>query len=211
MFSNLLICILIALDNSDALSAHCSAKYGGMTDDNQHLLKELQQYANLHIKRSFEYLLVSTHFANYEHNRVGFEKLFHKLSDETWNDGIEIIKHITKRGGVHRFDERMPLVEKDKPNYEDYELQAMAKAVDVQKHLAEKALDIHRDALKHHKDHGHSLHDAEIAHYIEEEFAEKQAESVRTLVGHVTDLRKLLLEGKDGSLALHLFDEYLQK
>lgn len=183
-----------------------------MNNRSNHLTEQLQNYANLHIKRSFEYLLISTYFGNYKMNREGFEKVFRKLSDETWNDGIELIKHIAKRGRVHSFTTKYPdsdinekKIGNDVKTYEDYELQTMARALDIQKHLAEKALEIHRDATSH----KHS--DAEIAHYIEEKFAEKQAESVRTIAGHVTDLRQLLVDGKDGSLALHMFDEYLSK
>lgn len=174
--------------------------------NNDALVTELQQYANLHIMRSFEYLLVSTHFANYVNNREGFEKVFRSLSDSTWSDGIQLIKHITKRGGNHSFvraDD--PLTRKDNM-YEQYELQSLSRAVDVQKHLANQAFRIHNTALHRHA----NSHDAEIAQYIEEEFAEKHAEEVRKLVGHVSDLRRLS-EGNDVSLAIHLFDEYLQK
>lgn len=48
----------------------------------------------------------ATHFGNYEKSREGFEKLFRKLSDSTWNDAIDLIKYITKRGGVMDFAAR---------------------------------------------------------------------------------------------------------
>lgn len=50
----------------------------------------------------------ATHFGNYEKSREGFEKLFQKLSDSTWDDAIDLIKYITKRGGVMDFAARKP-------------------------------------------------------------------------------------------------------
>lgn len=197
--------IFTVSDQADKNLPNCNARYGGM--DNPSLISELQQFANLHIMRSFEYLLVSTHFANYVNNREGFEKMFRKLSDSTWEDGIDVIKHIGMRGGNHSFAQRpIEKLVKKEHMYEQYELQSLGRAVDVQKHLADEAFQIHNTALRRHRD----THDPEIAQYIEEKFAEKHAEEVRTLVGHVSDLRRMS-QGKDVSLALHLFDQYLAK
>lgn len=73
----------------------CDAKYGGISE----LEVDLHSYANGHIETSFEYLLMSTHFGNYETNRDGFKGLFRKLSDKAWNEAINIIKFVSKRGG----------------------------------------------------------------------------------------------------------------
>jgi Ferritin-like domain. len=40
-------------------------------------------------------------------SREGFEKLFRKLSDSTWDDAIDLIKYITKRGGTMDFSARI--------------------------------------------------------------------------------------------------------
>lgn len=186
--------------------ANCDAKYGGIDS----VLPELQAFANTHIMRSFEYLLMSTHFENYEKNREGFGKVFRKLSDSTWEDGINLMKYIGKRGGNHSFIQHNvdPLhKEEDNANYELNELQSLAKAVDIQKQLAADAFKIHEGVTRRHK----NTHDPEIAQYIEEEFAEKHSDEIRKLVGHVSDLTKFLNNGGDSSLAMYLFDEYLQK
>jgi hypothetical protein len=203
--------------DKDMLLKNCNALYGGMGHvtvyengtEVMELVVDMQHYANLHLKRSFEHLLVSTHFANYINNRPGFEKLFRELSDEAWEDGIELIKHIGKRDAIHNFEAAV----EDKLNpdkktdiYEQYELQAMSRAVDVQKNLAAEAFKIHETALRRHK----NVHDPEIAHFIEEKFAGKHAEQIKTLVGHVVDLREFT-KSADTSLAIHLFDEYLMK
>lgn len=58
----------------------------------------MQAYANLHLRRSYEYLLSASYFNNYQTNRQGFSKLFRKLADDSWAKTIDLIKHITTRG-----------------------------------------------------------------------------------------------------------------
>ncbi|CAH2236760.1 jg14252 [Pararge aegeria aegeria] len=52
-----------------------------------------------------------------------------------------------------------------------------------------------------------------IAQYLEEEFIEDHAKTIRDLAGHTSDLKQFITnnEGKDLSISLFLFDEYLQK
>ncbi|VVC86807.1 unnamed protein product [Leptidea sinapis] len=75
----------------------CNAIYGHFSRKGNVAI-ELQAYANLHLRRSYEYLLSAAYYNNYQTNRLGFSKLFQKLSDDTWDKTIELIKHITKRG-----------------------------------------------------------------------------------------------------------------
>lgn len=51
----------------------------------------------------------------------------------------------------------------------------------------------------------------QIAHYLEEEFIEDQASTVRQFSGYTNDLRQLIKDSVDTSLSVFLFDEYLQK
>lgn len=83
------------------LLADCNAKYGGFDA----LQPDLQAYANAQVETSFEFLLMSTHFGNYEANREGFKGLYRKLSDKAWEDAIDVIKFITKRGGKMNFNQ----------------------------------------------------------------------------------------------------------
>lgn len=189
---------------ADSELENCNAKYGGAHSVAFHL----QSYVNDHIARSFDYLLMSTHFSNYEKHREGFSKLFRKLSDDTWNDAIDLIKYITKRGEKMDFSARkgdagVP----DEKTHELYELHALARGLDTQKKLAEEAHLIHKEALKHHE----GSHDPEVTSYLEEHFMHSQAEKVREFSGYTNDLKRLLAEPKQSSLALFLFDEYLQK
>lgn len=194
--------------NSLALPS-CNAVYGNFGRQGN-VANELQAYANLYLYRSYEYLLSAAYYNNYQTNRDGFHKLFKKLSDESWEKTIDIIKHVTKRGGVHDFHARSTQSSGAKNStLELQELESLAHALDTQKELAERAFFIHQEATRN----NHKTHDPEIAQYLEEEFIEYQAKTVRDLAGHTADLKQFITanEGKDLSLALYLFDEYLQK
>lgn len=57
------------------------------------------------IDKSYEFLLMSSHFGSFETNREGFKKLYRKLSDKTWENAIDVIKYIAQRGGSMNFME----------------------------------------------------------------------------------------------------------
>lgn len=185
--------------------AHCNAKYGGINE----LQADLQRFTNHIFFRSFDFLLMATHYGNYIKNRPGFEKLFRGLSDSLWNDGIGNIKYITSRGGEMNFEnvaKDLKDEELQSANLELYELQAIAKALDIEKKLALEAFELHKSASGK----KHDNHDPEIAHHLEEEFMEKHRDTIRELAGHSHDL-SVLLNDQDSSLALYLFDQQLQK
>ncbi|XP_043512769.1 uncharacterized protein LOC122530141 isoform X2 [Frieseomelitta varia] len=183
------------------LMSNCNAKYGYTKKH----LTDLQSYANANIGISFEFLLMSSYFGNYEDQREGFKKLYRKFSDEMWEDAINTIKYITKRGDIMNFNES-PRFVKPTNVLELNELNSLAKALDRQKQLANEALRIHSTFTQINKE-----DDAALAHYIEEKFLEPQADRVRDLAGYTNDLKNLLRTGDDPSVAIFLFDEYLKK
>ncbi|XP_066258773.1 ferritin light chain-like [Euwallacea similis] len=201
-------CYLNVKDNCDARVkgdaglAHCDAKYGAFDK----VEADLQRLTNNFIHRSFDFLLLATHYGDYIKNRPGFEKLFRGLSDQLWEDSIDTIKYITSRGGRMDLGNIEPEVSTDKSNLELYELHAIGKALDIEKKLAGKVFDLHREASGHKDDH----HDPEIAHHLEEKFMEKQRDTIRTLAGHAKDLNDIM-SSADSSLGLYLFDNYLQE
>lgn len=180
----------------------CDAKYGGI----EALESDLQRFTNSLFFRSFDYLLLATHYGNYIKNRPGFEKLFRGLSDSLWEDGIKTIKYITARGGQMNFANVPAELESETGSLELYELHSLGKALDIQKNLARTAFSIHQAASAHKQEH----YDPEIAHHMEEKFMEKHRDIIRELAGHTKDLSSIL-DGPDASLGLYLFDEYLQK
>lgn len=74
---------------------NCNAKYGAIEAHET----DLQAFVSANIEASFEFLLMSTHFGNYEAHREGFKGLYRKLSDQSWADAIDLIKYIASRGG----------------------------------------------------------------------------------------------------------------
>ncbi|XP_014476180.1 PREDICTED: uncharacterized protein LOC106745245 isoform X2 [Dinoponera quadriceps] len=194
---------MYALSEKDnLLIPNCNAKFGAI----DLLQAELQAYTNANIETSFEFLLMSTHFGNYEANREGFKGLYRKLSDQSWEDAINLIKYIAQRGGKMNFNQlpRFKKNVKDSRVLELNELNSLSKALDTEKQLANEALRIH--AQEQH----HTKQDAGVAHYIEERFIPSLSERVRQLAGYTNDLKKMLME-RDPSISIFLFDEYLQK
>lgn len=185
---------------------NCNATFSGFQSSVEHL----QAYANEQIARSFDYLLLASNFGTYVKNRPGFAKEFKALSDTAWHRAIDLIKHMTKRGGEHNFykTRRAQATVPQRRILELNEINGMAFALDTEKSLALEAHSLHeRYSHANHK----ARYDAEVAHYLEEKFIEEQAGTVRKLSGHINDLRKLLDEAVDTSLSLYLFDDYLQK
>ena len=41
----------------------------------------------------------SSHFGSDQNNRLGFKKLFREASDERFDEAVEMIKYVVKRGG----------------------------------------------------------------------------------------------------------------
>lgn len=191
----------VTLTKQQGLPTQCNSKYGGIDI----IQSDLQKFTNDLFSRSFDFLLMATHYGNYIKNRPGFEKLYRGLSDELWEDGIDTIKFITSRGGQMNFN-NVPQDLQAQQSLELYELQSLGKALDIEKKLATEAFDIHKDTSGHRSDH----YDPEISHHLEDKFMEKHRETIRKLAGYTKDLSKILDES-DANLGLYLFDEYLQK
>ncbi|XP_072393553.1 ferritin light chain-like [Diabrotica undecimpunctata] len=184
---------------------NCTAKFGAIDA----VESDLQKFINHHFIRSFEYLLLATNFATYERNRAGFEKLFRGLSDNKWHEGIEFIKYLTSRGGQMNFNaisKDIKSEEAESRSFDLRELTAIAKALDIEKKFVHEAHSIHREATRNNK----QFHDPEISDYLEKEVVHKERDLIRKLAGYSTDLAGLL-NGPDSSLALYMFDDYLQK
>ncbi|ENN79506.1 ferritin heavy polypeptide-like 17 [Dendroctonus ponderosae] len=192
------------LSKQQGLLSTCDSKYGAIDA----VEGELQRFTNSLLYKSFDFLILSTHYGNYLKNRPGFEKLFRGLSDGLWEDTINSIKYITSRGGEMSFSniDTVNDVSNDAATLELYELHSLGKALDIEKKLAEKAFDIHKAASGHKTDH----HDPEVAHHLEEKFMSKQRNIIRDLAGYTKDLSQIM-DTPDVSLGLYLFDEYLQK
>jgi len=227
-------CQSVAADRSQMCCE--SSKVAGFERDDLVLSKKLTDYAWNQIVASYDHLLLSINFDTYTKDRPGLEKLYRGLSDTAWNKAIDLIKYVTKRGG--KLHEQWDISSKNttlhyiEPTETDTsreiipkpvkigtsvsELLSIEEAIRVEKALSKSAYAIHNEVQSHHKLAKKNL-DAGVAHYIEEEFIEYQADTIRKLVGYHNDLRTILAgeyqctKDKNVQLACYLFDEYLQK
>jgi ferritin heavy chain len=183
------------------LGVACNSLLSGF----EHSQGNLTDYANIQITHSYNFLLLSTHFGTFSKNRPGFAKVYKDLSDKAWNNAIDLIKYVTKRGGKMTFKQDASKKITEAALNED---KSLGYALDTQKDLAMEARRIHQ-----HASHANcqNYYDPAVAHYVEEKFFEEQTETVRNLAGYANDLNKLLKNTNTNQLATYLFDEYLQK
>ena len=175
------------------------------------MFEDFIKLANEHLVRSYEYFFLSAQFGTYSKDRPGFEKILHGLSDSAWNTGIDMIKKLNKRGGEHKFD-IFPSNMQSENIGDSNEMEALGKAVDIEKNILDQAQTIHRrHSHATYKDSLSINYDADLAHYLEEEIIEGKTETLRNLVGHVNDLKKLKKNSSIFPMSLYLFDQYLQK
>lgn len=173
----------------------CSALFSGA----ETVMSSMRDFVIQHILNSHHYLLMSANFANYERQRDGFAKMFKKLSDDTWEDAIDTIKYMTKRGGSMDFNATLLQKVSDstlKPiALELTEPESLSLALDMYKNLAHKAHDIH--GLVTRRSHSkQEIHDAEVISYMENKFVNKHSEIIRDLAGHSNDLMNLIKTSK---------------
>lgn len=157
-------------------------------------------------------MLLQTHFDSFQKNRPGFKKLFNGLSDESWDETVTLIKHVTKRGGTIDFSgfgsEQLSAI--GGKTLEVDELYALALALDSEKQLGNDAIKVHQHASHMNHKEDKSWYDPELTQFMEEKFLEKQASTIRKLSGYANDLKRLM-QVNDPSLNVYLFDEYLAK
>jgi hypothetical protein len=193
--------------------ANCKKDATSKIVDEQNINKydNFMKHTNEYLVRSYEYFFLSAQFGTYGKDRPGFQKLLKGLSDSAWNKGIQLIKEITKRGHAHTFQMDLA-VEAITSSSNVTELVALAKAAEIEKGFLVKANDLHR----HHshasfKAENSCGYDAALSHFIAEEILEEKTETVRTLVGHVNQLKKLFVNDKATyPLSLFMFDQHLQ-
>ncbi|GAB0096580.1 Ferritin [Sergentomyia squamirostris] len=196
----------------------CNALYSGF----HNLQHKLGEFSMMNMQSSYEYLLLSTHFSDHVMSRPGFSKKYRELSDRSWEQTIDLIKHITKRGGTFNFDTVKDKRILHKHTLEMNELQSLAAVLENEKFLALFSHDLHHlSSHSNHQEADKKHYDPEIAHYMEEKFLEDQAETIRKYSGYVHDLKHIMnkkmptgvdaVKGLNVPLGVYLFDEYLQK
>lgn len=182
-----------------------------LINDDAKFYDDFMFYANEQLATSFQYLFMSAQFGSYEKDRPGFEKVFHGLSDKAWNNGVDMIKEMSKRGAKFNFEKITKPIKSMVPSNE---ITAMEAAASIEKDFLKSAISVHRVHSHAYKDSNepklHEKYDSGISHYMDEKIIEDQTETVRTLTGYVNDLMKFVKDTPSYSIALYMFDEYLK-
>lgn len=189
----------------------CTAKYGGFT---QNLNEKLNKYMCEHIGLSYKYLRLATNFNSHMKDRGGLYKLFRGLSDDAWEDSVELAKYITKRSGSINVPKCKEIWDDKKAHEKPIdkismtEIVTLSDALEWHKTLAGDAYEIHKHVSNPHENRTH--YDPEVSSFIEKHYVHEHAEKIRQLTGYVNDLVSLV-NSKDAGLGLYLFDEHLKK
>lgn len=178
---------------------------------------DFEEYTSQLADKSFYFLLMSSQFNKHDMDRPGFNKLYRQIADKAWEDTIDLIKYRSRRGAngyLKQLDQSTTSNHTSKLSAMK-ELSSLQTALDIEKILAKQAHTIHKKVS-----HDHSLkgvekmhYDPDTAHYLDEKIINYQSGVIRDLAGYVQTLHKMTKskDDKAGDLALHLFDEYLEK
>lgn len=185
----------------------CTSLFSGFP----HVQSDLNRYTKQMLDKSFDFLLLSSVFDVYSMDRPGFEKLYRKISDKAWEDTIDLIKYQSKRGAsvtLGEGDDNSASIHDVASLLQSNETSSLELALDYEKILATEAHRIHKkishaDSSKH--------YDPDVAHYLDEKIIEYQSGVIRKLSGHITNLNDIFNEASTKHMAVHMFDEYLDK
>jgi len=115
----------------DTAEPTCTAKFGGFKSPRPKLITDAQNLIRLYLQTSMQYMLISSHFNEWDINRKGFHNYFSKLSDDSWDIAQALIHHMTERGGNLDPDFKVSMPEKQE--YRLGELVALSKGLEIEK------------------------------------------------------------------------------
>jgi len=179
----------------------CRSTFGGFPQ----LEEKTQLLASKQIQASMQLLLIGCHFSEWNVDRKGFFKLFMDLSDAQFQDAVTLIQHMNKRGGrLINFTIPMP-----EEGYQLGELVALSKALDIEKGLASRTLNLAHAAT--HGDVKTNQHtDSEFSHFLADQVSDKHSIRIKTLANHVNTLSHAvthtLAKTGDPAFVLHIYD-----
>lgn len=202
-------------------SENCTPNYSSfaLVNASNKIDADFAEYTSQLVDKSFYFLIMSSEFDKYHMDRPGFQKLYRKMSDKAWEDAIDLMKYRSRRGVDGYLKQPDQPYDFAKKLSAMTELSSLQTAVEVEKSLATKAHLIHQKVSHDHftKSGAEKIHyDPDTAHFLDEKIINYQSGVLRDLAGYVQTLHKITKNGEVGKdqaedLALHLFDEYLEK
>lgn len=185
-------------------SPHCNSIHGGF----QQNVGKLEGLLANHLRDSFKYLIMSSHFESDAVNKIGFQKLFKDNSDKMWNRAKSLLKYMIKRGGsMTKSANVFNLNDVDMKGSEGM-TKALATSLDMMKQNAAKTIEAyHHSQLK--KAEANS-YDPAISHYLEKNLIQEYADDIRHNSGLLNVWGKIAKVEKSRNLGAHLFDKSLK-
>jgi len=181
-------------------------KDSSLNGDTQNLIQE-------HIRLSTEYLLMASHFNEWSINRPGFHNYFLKLSDEKWQQGIDLLKYSITRGGEITPDFNVAVPSGRGSLYKMYELPALAKALDMEKRLTTDSLSLaHRATLHTTTTHANKTvtnnqdNDGAFSYYLNADVTQNKVPRMKDLSNHINTLGIAMKSVNDPAFVLYIYD-----
>jgi len=152
--------------------------------------KALNKQINMELYASYVYLSMASYFERHDVALPGFHKFFKKNSDEEREHAQKFIKFQNERGGS------VKLTNITAPERDEWGtgLEAMQKALELEKNVNQSLLDLHAIAASH--------NDPQMCDFIENEYLTEQTEAIKELGGHITQLKRC-----GGGLGEYIFDK----
>uniref|UniRef100_F6TJZ9 Ferritin n=1 Tax=Ornithorhynchus anatinus TaxID=9258 RepID=F6TJZ9_ORNAN len=135
--------------------------------------------ANLEMHASLVYLSMAYYFDQDDVALSQFAELFKARSDKTWEDAKNFLRYQNKRGG------KIVLQDIKKPERDEWRncLEALETALKLEKRVNQALLSLHKLVLE--------KSDPHLCDFLEWEYLDQQAEVIKCLGDHITNLKQL--------------------
>jgi len=134
---------------------------------------------NLELYASYVYQSMAFHFDRDDVALNNFRDFFQKNSDEEREHAEKLMKFQNQRGG------RIVLKQIQAPEKDDWGTghQAMQSALELEKHVNQALLDLHKTADSH--------GDAQMCDFIEANYLTEQVEAINEMAKHIANLKRV--------------------
>ncbi|KAH0615761.1 hypothetical protein JD844_026220 [Phrynosoma platyrhinos] len=139
----------------------------------------VNRLVNLELYASYVYLSLSQHFDRDDVALCHVAKFLKDQSKEEEEHAEKFLKYQNKRGG------RVVLQDIKKPEKDEWgnTLDALQKALELEKEVNQALLDLHKLAME--------KKDPHLCDFLESEYLEEQVKSIKQLGDHLTNLKRL--------------------
>lgn len=153
----------------------------------------LNQQINTELYASHVYLSMAYYFDRSDVALPGLHHYFKKASDEEREHAMKFMQYQNKRGGS------IALTTINAPQSNDWSSakDAMSAALELEKQVNVKLLDLHTLASRH--------NDPHLLDFLETEYLQEQVDSIKEIADHVTNLNRV-----GEGLGVFIFDRELQ-